>query len=72
MIFSTGIAYIEYIELAIETCKKAGNNDITILKCTTAYPASPKVTNPSTIDDIKQRFKVKAGLSNHTLGIELQ
>ena len=70
MIISTGIAEIKDIELAIETCKKAGNNDITILKCTSAYPANPKDANLSTIDDIKQRFKVKSGLSDHTLGIE--
>jgi pseudaminic acid synthase len=70
MIISTGIAEITDIELAIETCKKAGNNDITILKCTSAYPADPKDANLSTIDDIKQRFKVKTGLSDHTLGIE--
>ena len=70
MIISTGIAEIKDIELAIETCKKAGNNDITILKCTSAYPANPKDANLSTIDDIKQRFKVKSGLSDHTLGLE--
>ena len=70
IIISTGIAEVKDIELAIETCKKAGNNDITILKCTSAYPANPKDANLSTIDDIKQRFKVKSGLSDHTLGIE--
>ena len=70
MIISTGIAEIKDIELAIETCKKAGNNNVTILKCTSAYPANPKDANLSTIEDIKQRFKVKSGLSDHTLGIE--
>ena len=70
MIISTGIAEIEDIELAIETCKKAGNNDITILKCTSAYPADPKDANLLTIPDIKTRFGVKAGLSDHTMGIE--
>ncbi|MFT4643737.1 MAG: pseudaminic acid synthase [Planctomycetota bacterium] len=70
MIISTGIAEIEDIELAIETCKKAGNNDITILKCTSAYPADPKDANLLTIPDIKKRFDVKVGLSDHTMGIE--
>ena len=70
IIISTGIAEIVDIELAIEACNKAGNNDITILKCTSAYPADPKDANLSTIDDIKKRFKVNAGLSDHTLGIE--
>ena len=70
VIFSTGIAEIEDIELAIETCKKAGNNDITILKCTSAYPADPKDANLLTIPDLKDRFGVKVGLSDHTMGIE--
>ena len=70
MILSTGIAEIEDIELAIETCRKAGNNDITILKCTSAYPADPTDANLLTIPDIEKRFGVKVGLSDHTMGIE--
>jgi len=70
MIISTGIAEISDIELAIEACKKVGNNDITILKCTSAYPADPKDANLLTIPDIKSRFQVKVGLSDHTMGIE--
>ena len=70
MIISTGIAEIADIELAIEACKKVGNNDITILKCTSAYPADPKDANLLTIPDIKSRFRVKVGLSDHTMGIE--
>ncbi|MEN8787463.1 MAG: pseudaminic acid synthase, partial [Flavobacteriales bacterium] len=70
MIISTGIAEIEDIELAIQTCKKAGNNDITILKCTSAYPASLEDANLITIPDIMKRFGVKSGLSDHTLGTE--
>lgn len=70
IIISTGIATIEDIELAIETCRKEGNNDITILKCTSAYPAEPIEANLLTIEDIKTRFNVKSGLSDHTTGIE--
>ncbi|WP_055447262.1 pseudaminic acid synthase [Lacinutrix mariniflava] len=70
IIISTGIATIEDIELAIETCKKEGNNDITILKCTSAYPAAPEDGNLITIPDIAKRFGVKSGLSDHTMGIE--
>ena len=69
MILSTGIAEVEDIELAIDTCRKAGNNDITVLKCTSAYPADPKDANLLTIPDIKDRFGVKVGLSDHTMGI---
>ena len=70
MIISTGIAGIDDIELAIKTCKKVGNHDITILKCTSAYPADPKDANLLTIPDIVRRFGVKSGLSDHTLGTE--
>ncbi|WP_445735869.1 pseudaminic acid synthase [Mariniflexile sp.] len=70
MIISTGIATIEDIELAIEACKAVGNNDITILKCTSAYPAAPEDANLRTIEDIAKRFGVNSGLSDHTMGIE--
>lgn len=69
MIISTGIAGIEDIELAIAACKRFNNNDITILKCTSAYPAAPEDANLMTINDIKERFNVKSGLSDHTMGI---
>jgi len=70
IIISTGIATIEDIELAIATCKKMGNEDITILKCTSAYPAEPHDANLLTIPDIVKRFGVRSGLSDHTMGIE--
>lgn len=70
VIISTGIAGIEDIELALATCRKAGNNDITLLQCTSAYPAAPEDANLLTIPDIKIRFGVTAGLSDHTMGIE--
>ncbi|MES2680266.1 MAG: pseudaminic acid synthase [Bacteroidota bacterium] len=70
VIISTGIAGLDDIELAIEACRKAGNNDITLLKCTSAYPAAPEDANLLTIPDIKKRFSVAAGLSDHTMGIE--
>lgn len=70
VIISTGIASIEDIELALETCRKAGNNDITLLKCTSEYPAAPENANLITIPDLKARFNVEVGLSDHTMGIE--
>ena len=69
IIISTGIAELKDIELAISTCKKLGNNDITILKCTSQYPALPEDANLLTIPDIANRFNVKVGLSDHTTGI---
>jgi len=70
VIISTGIAGLEDIELALAACRKAGNNDITLLQCTSAYPAAPEDANLLTIPDMKKRFKVVVGLSDHTMGIE--
>lgn len=68
MIISTGVADIEDIELALNTCKKAGNTDVTLLKCTSEYPATPDMANLLTIPDMKKRFGVRVGLSDHTMG----
>ncbi len=68
MIISTGVATQEDIQLAIDTCRNAGNDDITLLKCTTEYPAPLDRANLLTIPDMKERFGVKVGVSDHTLG----
>lgn len=68
MVISTGIAEIEDIELAIDTCRRVGNNDITLLKCTSSYPAPIEEANLCMIKDIAERFGVKTGLSDHTIG----
>jgi pseudaminic acid synthase len=70
MIMSTGIADKEDIKLAISTCRSVGNNDITLLKCTSAYPVSPEDANLLTIPALKEEFGVEVGFSDHTLGIE--
>ena len=69
MIMSTGIAELEDIELAVKTCRDAGNNQITLLKCTSSYPAPIEEANLATMQDLKERFNVEVGLSDHTLGI---
>ncbi len=68
IILSTGIAMEEDIRLALDTMRCEGNNDITLLKCTSAYPAPIEDANLLTIPDMKKRFGVKAGLSDHTEG----
>lgn len=68
MVISTGIATEEDIRLAVETCRSVGNNDITLLKCTSSYPAPIEEANLCMIKDLAERYKVKSGLSDHTLG----
>ena len=68
IILSTGIAMEEDIQLALDTIYAEGNRDVTLLKCTSAYPAPIEDANLLTIPDMKQRFGVKVGLSDHTEG----
>ena len=68
VILSTGIAMEEDIELALDTLRSGGCKDITLLKCTSAYPAPIEDANLMTIPDMKQRFGVKVGLSDHSEG----
>ncbi len=69
VIISTGIATLEEIELAIATCKAAGNEKIMLLKCTSAYPAPLDEANLLSIPDMAKRFDLPIGFSDHTLGI---
>lgn len=69
IIMSTGMATKEELEESVQTIKGNGCNDIILLKCTSAYPADPKDINLKTILDLKERFDVQVGLSDHTLGI---
>lgn len=68
MIISTGIASEEDIQSAVEACKRQSNDQIVLLKCTSAYPAKLEDANLRTIEDLRNRFGVHAGLSDHTLG----
>lgn len=67
VILSTGIADLSDIELALETCRAAGNDRLVVLKCTSAYPAPLDQLNLLTIPDIKDRFSTHVGLSDHTM-----
>lgn len=68
MIMSTGIATLDEIQEAVTACHKVGNTDITLLKCTSAYPAPLNEVNLLTIPDMAKRFGCKVGLSDHTTG----
>jgi pseudaminic acid synthase len=68
IILSTGIAEMEDIQLAVDTCRKVGNNQIALLKCTSSYPAPIEEANMIMVKDIAKRFNVISGLSDHTMG----
>jgi pseudaminic acid synthase len=68
MIISTGIATISEIEDAVEACKKVGNDQIMLLKCTSSYPARIEDANLKTMVNMRETFGVEVGLSDHTMG----
>jgi len=69
VIISRGMASQKELKSAVLTLKKHGAPEIAILHCVSSYPAKPEEMNLATITDIKKRFKVVTGLSDHTLGI---
>ena len=68
IIMSTGIATESDIELALATCRKMGNNDIALLKCTSSYPAPINEANMIMVKDLADKYGVITGLSDHTIG----
>lgn len=69
VILSTGMASLGEIEEAVETLRENGCNEIVLLKCTSAYPASPSEMNLTTIRHLAEAFHIPVGFSDHTLGI---
>jgi pseudaminic acid synthase len=68
VIISTGIAELNDIELALDACRRMGNNDIALLKCTSSYPAPINEANMCMVKDLAERYDVISGLSDHTIG----
>ena len=68
IIISTGIAAIDEIQDAVNICRAEGNDDIILLKCTSAYPAALEDANLMTIPNLAETFGVISGFSDHTLG----
>ncbi len=71
VIMSRGMATIAEITLALKTLRSAGCPEVALLQCVSAYPAEPAEMHLATIPDIRKRFKVSAGLSDHTLSSDV-
>lgn len=69
IILSTGIAEEADIELALDACRRMGNDDIALLKCTSSYPAPIDEANMCMVKDLAERYNVISGLSDHTMGV---
>jgi pseudaminic acid synthase len=69
VILSTGMATLAEIDEAVQALRRAGCEQLSLLKCTSAYPAPPEEMNLQTIPHLAEAFGVPTGLSDHTLGI---
>ena len=68
IIFATGIAYEEDIDLALDTCRQEGNEDVILLKCVSAYPTPYNLVNLRMIKGLSDKYDCLVGLSDHTPG----
>lgn len=68
IIMSTGVATLEDIQDAISACQRMGNNNIVLLKCTSAYPTPMEEMNLLSIPMLAARFNTVVGLSDHSIG----
>ena len=69
LIASTGMASVAELDDLVRTARENGCPDVTLLKCTSNYPASPEGTNLRTLPHLKELFRCRVGLSDHTMGI---
>ena len=69
IIASTGMTTVAELSDLVQTVRENGCTDLTLLKCTSSYPASPEGTNLRTIPHMRELFGCAVGLSDHTLGI---
>ena len=69
IIISTGLTRLNDIKFIIQNFKKRKFQNFVLLKCTSSYPAPEEDTNLKCIEDLRKRFKINVGLSDHTEGI---
>jgi pseudaminic acid synthase len=68
MIISTGMASVAELDETVRAARKAGCQDLVLLKCTSNYPSTPENSNVRTIPHLRELFRCEVGLSDHTMG----
>ena len=68
IIISTGMSDDKDIELALEVVRRAGNDQVALLKCTSSYPTLIEESNLIMVRDLAERYGVVSGLSDHSMG----
>ena len=71
VIMSTGMAELKEVEEAVNVLKEGGAGEITLLHCTTEYPAPFDSINLKAMNTLREKFGTKVGYSDHTTGIEV-
>lgn len=71
LIVSTGMSSLEDVEAAVRTIRAAGDPDLVLLQCVSAYPANPADVNLRAMETLSTAFGVPTGYSDHTEGIEV-
>lgn len=71
IIMSTGMSTMEEVDAAINILYKYGAKEVTLLHCTTDYPADFGEVNLKAMLSLRERFHVPVGYSDHTRGIEI-
>ena len=69
LLMSIGMATLAEIDSAVRAAREAGCSDLVLLKCTSAYPATPEHSNVLTIPHLRTLFGCEVGLSDHTMGV---
>jgi len=68
IVMSTGMGSYDEVREAVEAVRNQGNNQLVLLKCSSAYPALPEDMNLKTIEHMHKAFDVPVGLSDHSMG----
>ena len=70
VIMSTGMAELNEVEEAVNVLKENGAGEITLLHCTTEYPAPFESVNLRAMNTLREKFETEVGYSDHTVGLE--
>ena len=70
VIMSTGMAELNEVEEAVNVLKENGAGEITLLHCTTEYPAPFESVNLRAMNTLREKFETEVGYSDHTVGFE--
>jgi N-acetylneuraminate synthase len=71
IILSTGMASLSELDETVQAARESGCRQLILLKCTSAYPASPAESNLATIPHLRRLFKCEVGISDHSMGLAI-